>query len=113
MPPEERELSYLWDMREAAREISDFIAGVKFSEFETNKVLRYAVERQLLTIGEAPNHTSPQFRSEHPEIPWSKIIALRNILAHEYGEVLTNRVWLAASESVPELFKSLLGLLPE
>ena len=38
MPPEGRELSYLWDMRQAAREIVEFMQGVKFAEFEKNKV---------------------------------------------------------------------------
>lgn len=112
MPPEEgRELSYLWDMREAAQEIVGMLKGVKFSQFEKNKVLRYAVERQLLVIGEAANHLSPQFRKKHPAIAWSQLIALRNILAHEYGETLVSRVWLAGTKSVPELLKSLKDLL--
>jgi len=113
MPPEGRELSYLWDMRQAAREIVEFMQGVKFAEFEKNKVVRYAVERQLHVIGEAANHISPQFRNKHPEIPWPKIIALRNVLAHEYGEILTSRVWIAATESASELLKSLTGLIPD
>lgn len=28
MRPEERDLAYLWDMREAARDVRDFIKGV-------------------------------------------------------------------------------------
>jgi uncharacterized protein with HEPN domain len=113
MQPEDRELSYLWDMREAATEIAAFMQGVKFAEFEKNKLLRYAVERQLLVIGEAASHLSPQFRNKHPEIAWPELIALRNILAHEYGEALTSRVWLAATKSAPELLKSLSGLIPD
>ena len=113
MPSEDRELSYLWDMREAAREIVSFTQGVKFADFEKNKILRYAVERQLLVIGEAANHISPQYRKKHPEISWPTLVALRNVLAHEYGETLTNRVWLAATESMPELLAALTNLLPE
>jgi len=62
-----------------------------------------AAERLLLIVGEAANHVSPQFRNKHPEIPWAIFIRFRNILAHEYGESLLTRVWLAATESVPEL----------
>lgn len=90
--------SYLWDIRDAAREIAEFLRGVKFHEFETNKLLRYAIERQLLVIGEAAVHISPQFRKKHPEINWARLVELRNVLAHEYGETLTNRVWLAATD---------------
>jgi len=113
MPLDKRELSYLWDMQNAAREISEFMGGVKFHKFEKDKVLRYAAERLLLIIGEAANHLSPQFRKKHPEIPWEVFIRFRNILAHEYGDSLLTRVWLAASESVPELLKALDGLLAE
>ncbi len=113
MPPEDQELSYLWDMREAAKEVTAFMKDVKFAKFEKNKALRYAVERQLLVIGEAANHISPQFRSKHPQIPWPDIIGLRNILAHEYGEILIGRVWIAATKSTPELLKSLKGLIPD
>lgn len=33
------------------------------------------------------------------------------ILAHEYGETLVSRVWLAGTKSVPELLKNLKDLL--
>jgi uncharacterized protein with HEPN domain len=111
MPLDKRELSYLWDIQNAAKEINDFMSGVKFADFEKNKVLRYAAERLLLIIGEAANHLSPQFRNQHPEIPWTIFIRFRKLLAHEYGESLLTRVWLAATESVPELQRSLDKLL--
>ena len=113
MPLDKRELSYLWDMQNAAREIGGFMRGVKFHKFEKDKLMRYAAERLLLIIGEAANHLSPQFRRKYPEIPWAVFIRFRNILAHEYGDSLLTRVWLAASESVPELLKALDGLLAE
>ena len=37
------------------------------------------------------------------DIPWTKIIGLRNKIVHDYGEILTDRIWLIASESIPEL----------
>ena len=59
MPLDKRELSYLWDMQKAAKEINEFMSGVEFASFEKNKVLRYAAERLLLVIGEAADHLSP------------------------------------------------------
>ncbi len=113
MPLDKRELSYLWDMQNAAKEINEFMRGVKFAKFEKNKVLRYAAERLLLIVGEAAKQVSPQFRNKHPEIPWEIFIRFRNILAHEYGESLLTRVWLAATESVPELLAALEELFAE
>ena len=103
----------MWDIREAAHEIDGFVKGVKFHQFEKNKILRYAVERQLHVIGEAAHHISPQFRKKYPQINWKRLIELRNILAHEYGETLINRVWLAATEGLPEIIEPLEELLAE
>jgi len=113
MPLDEQVRSYLWDIREAGHEIDEFLREIKFHEFEKNKVLRYAVERQLLVIGEAAVHISPQFRKKHPEINWSRLVELRNVLAHEYGETLTNRVWLAATEGLAEMLEPLEKLLSD
>ena len=113
MPPDKQARSYLWDIREAGREIEEFLRGVKFYEFEKNKMLRYAIERQLLVIGEAAVHISPQFRRKHPEINWARLVELRNVLAHEYGETLTNRVWLAATDGLPEILEPLDRIIRE
>ena len=91
MLPEERDAALLWDMREAACEIIEMVKGMKYEEFVSTKVVRYAVERQILVIGEAAKRISATFRDTHSEIPWSSIVAQRNILAHEYGEILVER----------------------
>ena len=113
MQPEQRDAALLWDMKQAACEIAEFIQGVTYEEFESKKVLRYAVERQILVIGEAAGRVSSTFRDAHPKIPWSSIIAQRNILAHEYGEILVERIWRVASEHIPELIRLLEPLIPE
>jgi uncharacterized protein with HEPN domain len=113
MPLDDQAKSYLWDIREATREITCFMRGVKFHQFEKNRMLRSAVERQLHIIGEAANHLSPQFRKRHPEIDWKRLVELRNVIAHEYGEILTNRIWAVAIEVMPGILKSLEKLLAE
>ncbi|MHC4149471.1 MAG: HepT-like ribonuclease domain-containing protein [Planctomycetota bacterium] len=113
MRPEEKDAGLLWDMQEAAKEIAEFVEGVKYDEFEWNKVLRYAVERQLLVLGEVAKGVSSAFKEKHPEIPWGSIVGQRNILAHEYGEILIERIWRVATEKIPELVDLLSPLVPE
>ncbi|MEA1973264.1 MAG: HepT-like ribonuclease domain-containing protein, partial [Candidatus Cloacimonadota bacterium] len=74
-----------------------------FHDFEKDKMRRFAVERQLLVIGEAANHLSEGFMKESAHIPWEKIIGLRNIIAHEYGEILVERIWITALNHIQEL----------
>ena len=113
MPISKRDLAYLWDMRTAAQEILDFMQGVSQAEFEKNNQLRYAVERQLMVIGEAARHVSDEFQEQHPDITWMQIIGQRNVLAHDYGEILVERVWLTATKSLPELISLLDRVIPE
>ena len=113
MQPDQRDYAHLWDMRQAAREIVSFLHGVTITRFKREKILRYAVERQLMVIGEAAAHVSDEYQEKHPGIPWMQIIGQRNVLAHEYGEILVERVWLTATKSVPELLQTLEHLLPD
>lgn len=107
MPHSERDMSYLWDMRKYALEITEIISGIPHARFIENKTVRYAVERLLLIVGEAANHISGEFQAEHSEIEWAQIIGLRNILAHEYGEVKMDKIYLAATKSIPVLLQKL------
>jgi uncharacterized protein with HEPN domain len=64
-------------------------------------MLRGAVERHIEIIGEAAARVSRAFRAAHPDIPWRRIIAQRNILAHEYGEIDDALVWRVAIARLP------------
>jgi len=113
MEPETKDAAYLWDMLQAARDILDFTAGMSFEQFSKDKKTRFAVERQLLAIGEAANHLSESLQNEHAEIPWRQVIGQRNVLAHEYGEILVERIWLVAKDNIPKLLEVLEKLLME
>ena len=107
MLPEQKDTALLWDIKEAAQDILDFVEGMSSRDFETSKVVRYAVERQILVIGEAANKISDSFKENNPQIPWSAIIGQRNIIAHEYGEILVDRIWLLTQKHIPELIKQI------
>jgi uncharacterized protein with HEPN domain len=53
MDPQARNFAYLWDMREAARSIANFLQGATYAHFMSDKMMQSAVERQLEIIGEA------------------------------------------------------------
>ena len=112
MQPEQKDAALLWDIKQAAEDIINFVEGLTAHQFESNKVVRYAVERQILVIGEAAKNISESLKEDHPEIPWGAIIAQRNIIAHEYGDIMVERIWLLAVEYIPELLKQIDPLIP-
>jgi uncharacterized protein with HEPN domain len=51
-----------------------------------------------------------------PDIPWARIIGMRNVLVHGYFDIDTDVVWDAARRDVPALksvFQRLLQVLGE
>jgi uncharacterized protein with HEPN domain len=113
MRPKERDLAYLWDMRHEARQVIAFIKNVPYAKFAKNNMIRYAVERSLMIIGEAANHISDEFQDAHPEIAWRQIVGQRNVLAHEYGDVSVDRVWSTATNNIPQLLQELEKMIPD
>ena len=74
---------------------------------------RDAVLYNLVVIGEAAAHLGDDTRAGAPQIPWPKIVGLRNLLAHKYFRIDTDivseivRTQLAALEEAAEaLLKS-------
>lgn len=52
MPRRSRE-AYLWDIADSCQAILDFVQDSRFSDFQENRMLRRAVERELSIVGEA------------------------------------------------------------
>lgn len=99
-------------MLDAALAIAEYITTKKLDDYIHDRMLRDAVERNFEILGEAARRVSESFREDHPEIPWRRIIGLRNILAHEYGEIKHEKMWDLAKRSVPELVNALRPLVP-
>ena len=112
MQPEERIAAYLWDMRQAAMEAVDMLAGVSLQQFRENLIVMRAVERSLEIIGEAARRLTPDYAAAHPEVPWKQIVGQRNILAHEYGQIDHEVLFRTVRDDLPGLIEQLEALLP-
>lgn len=107
------DLALLYDIWMAAKDIIEFTEVHTLNSFANDKKTRLAVERQIEVIAEAMKRLREEFKEDHPEIPWQKIIAQRNIIAHEYDKLQVEKIWLAASESVPQLLPQIEALIPK
>lgn len=112
MRPDDRDAGHLLDMLEHARGVARAVAGRTLTQYVEDENLRLAVERRIEIIGEAARRVSSGFQAAHPEIPWRKIVAQRNVLIHEYGEVEDEIMWDVARVSIPELVRLLEPLVP-
>jgi uncharacterized protein with HEPN domain len=107
MPLNENDLSYLIDIVDCIVDINEFTDTVEYYQFEKDKMRKLAVERQLEVLGQAANKISIDTQNSLKNIPWRNIIGLRNKLAHDYGEILAERIWKISKNSLRELLKEL------
>ncbi len=98
-------------MAMAADEIASIVERGR-GAFETDIVLRRAVERCLEIMGEAAKAVSVEFTAAHPEVPWSDLAKVRDRLSHHYHRVDPDQLWTMASVDVPMVLLQLRGLDP-
>ncbi len=94
----------LLDVLQACEAISEFIQGKDFLAYETDRMLRSAVERQFEVIGEALTKaaiTDASLYQKIPELP--KIVGLRNRLIHGYDSVDDEILWDIVQTKLPVL----------
>jgi uncharacterized protein with HEPN domain len=99
-------------MLEASEKIQHFLKHKTLDDFLRDDMLRAAVERNLGIIGEAARRISEELKQEHPEIPWRKIIAQRNVLIHEYDDIDYKEIWEVATLHLPRLIDQIRPLIP-
>lgn len=81
------------DILQAITFIWEYIKDMDYKAFEADRKTQDAVIRNLEIIGEAARTIPGKVRDKAAEIEWYKIIALRNILIHEYFGVNLKIVW--------------------
>jgi len=79
-----RDKGRLEHILQSIENIFQFTQEVDFCEFQSNKMLRYAVIKNIEIIGEASYKLSKEFREKHPEMNWAQIIGMRHVLVHGY-----------------------------
>jgi uncharacterized protein with HEPN domain len=72
----------LKDIRDAIASIRSHIDSDSFDKRTSDAVLY-----NLVVIGEAASHISEETQLAAPEIPWPRVVGLRNLIAHEYFRI--------------------------
>ncbi len=97
-------------VRPALRAILDAISGIEaatagkaFDDFKSDWLLRHGVQRGIEIISEAARRIPADMVATEPEIPWSEITGIGNILRHEYHRVSDTIVWNVVQLHLPPL----------
>jgi uncharacterized protein with HEPN domain len=101
---------YIDDIITAIADAAEFTHGMSYEMFAADKKTAHAVIRCLEVLGEAAKHIPASFRKKHPDIPWSKMAGMRDVLIHDYMGVDLKTVWKVAQERLLELKPLIEGL---
>ena len=104
---------YLYDVQQSIVSIYEYLGNKRdFFEYENNKQLRRAVERELEIIGEAVNHLLAQDETIAIDNA-RRIVDLRNFVIHGYDKVDNVIIWGVISRDLPKLKEQVDKLLDE
>lgn len=103
---------YLLHIRDAIVQIESYTEGGR-EEFFNEKMIQDAVIRNLEIIGEATKKLTPDLRDRYPEVPWSRIAGMRDVLIHDYFEVDLQIVWDVVQNRLAVLKEHIEALITE
>ncbi len=106
------DIERLKDILEAIEHIEKYAAKGR-AIFEQDDLIPIWFLHYLQIIGEASRALSTNIREAHPQVPWAKIIGMRNILVHNYFEIDLPVVWNAVERELPELKTQLTSIIQE
>jgi len=88
-----KDINRLSHIIEAIDNLFEFTKDISFEEYKNNKILRFAIIKNLEIIGEAAYLLTNEFKEKHPEVEWKVIIGMRHVLVHDYYQISDEMVW--------------------
>jgi uncharacterized protein with HEPN domain len=98
-----RDADWLGYILAAVAKINDRITD-SFEVFQGDEMLQvWVIDYRAGHIGEAARGVSQPVKDRYPDVQWPQIIALRNILVHEYFGLNMHQVWTMTQQDLPKL----------
>ena len=104
-------LLYLEDIQRACEKVLRYTQDATFETFTDDEKTFDAVVRNLEVIGEAAKHVPATLRDRYPDVEWTKIAGLRDMIAHAYFGLDEEILWDIVQNRVPQLLKKVTTIL--
>lgn len=104
---------YIRDILVAVDDSESFVEGMTFEQFEKDKKTVHAVVRNLEIIGEAAKNIPADIRVKYGDVPWKRMIGMRDKVIHGYFGVNVKTLWTTVKDDLPPLKKLVQRMLKE
>ena len=98
MPEKRTAALLLYDISQAIEKIETFCTGFSFEELMEDERTKDAILRNIQIIGEASKNLPPELIAGHPEVDWSGLAGVRDIVTHRYFRVDWHLLWTSIHE---------------
>lgn len=102
---------FIQDIINAITEAGEFVRGMTYEDFLEDRKTINAVIRSLEVIGEAAKNLPQSMRDEYPDVPWKKIVGMRDKLIHVYFGVDLEIVWQVIQHDLPAIKPGIVKIL--
>ena len=92
----------LLDILEAIEKIEERTKGDK-GTFQHDEMLQVWALYHIQINGEAAGRISEDLRTRYALVPWPDIVALRNVIVHQYFGLDLDQIWNAITNDLPAL----------
>ena len=86
------ELVYVEHVLACIGRVETYTGGNK-SDFFGSTLVQDAVVRNLEVMAESTQRLSDEIKNRHPDVDWRGLAGFRNVLAHGYLGLDTQRIW--------------------
>ena len=108
-----KEIGLLKNIIKHCDKINEKIKGLHKEQFEENEDLLQIVCFNILQIGELAKNFDSTFIEKYRAVPWRQIKGMRDKVAHGYGTIDKERVWLTAVNDIDPLLDYCQKILKE
>jgi len=96
-------VDFLRDIEESCSRIIEYTRDLSQDEVFRDSMRIDGVLHNLHVIGEAVKKLPRELREENPDIPWSEIAGMRDVIAHAYFALDLDILWQGIQTDVPTL----------
>jgi uncharacterized protein with HEPN domain len=96
---------YIEDIANECKNIKLFVKDTTYDDFTDNLEKVYAVAKAFENIGEAVKNIPKEITNKYPQILWSEIAKMRDVLTHHYFGVDDRVLWDTLNDDFNEFEK--------